>query len=246
MIYSFLKYDSCRPVREDRAVNFPKTKMNESPPQLKLKLTAVSEPPVPRFVYVEEVVDGDTMQEWASSLCTLMNLTWSYVDTILDMCALMKLKATKPLARQVRDLKRRYDQFRHTKIDDETERLETQTAEDFEDMVRKHLSRLFNALDFEMSKLDLKDDWKALAISVHQAMTLMEAVTLYARRCDAEIRKRGVAVKDRCMVQEEFIALYPLIPQFAGDCYIKNLSACTITANILVNEMVKLELNICR
>lgn len=231
----------------DRAVNFLSVMTNAiTPPHLKLNLTAISNPPKPRFVTIAEVVDEDTMQEWASSLCTLMNLTWGYVGTILDMCVLMKLKDTKPLVRYVRDLKRRYDQFRHTKIDDETERLETQSAEDFEDMVQKHLSKLFNALDFEMRKLDLKDDWKTLAIAVHQAMTLMEAVTLYARRCDAEIRKRGVAVKDRCMVQNEFMELYTLIPQFAGDCYIKNLSACTITANILVNEMVKQELNICR
>lgn len=215
-------------------------------PPHKLRLTAVSERPKPRFVTIAEVVDDDTMQEWASSLCTLMNLAWSYVDTILDMCVLMKLKDTKPLVRKIRELKRQYDQFRHTKIDDETERIETQTAEDFEDMVQKHLSKLFNALDFEMRKLDLKDDWKALAIAVHQAMTLMEAVTLYARHCDLEIRNRGVDVKDRCMVQNEFLALYPLIPQFAGDCYIKDMPACKLTASILVKEMIKLELNICR
>ena len=218
---------------------------NEYPPH-KLKLTAVSERPKPRFVYVEEVVDEDTMMEWASSLCTLMNLTWGYVETILDMCVLMKLKETKPLVRKIRELKREYDQFRHTKIDDECERKETETAEAFEDLVQNHLSKLFNGIDFEMRKIGLKDDWKALAIAVHQAMTLMDVVSLYARRCDAEIRKRGLEVEDRCMIQKEFLALYPLIPQFAGDCYIKDFPARKITANILLNEIVRLELNICR
>lgn len=215
-------------------------------PPLKLSLTAVSERPKPRFVYIEEVVDEDTMMEWASSLYTLMNLTWSYVQTILDLCAHMRLRETLPLCRKIKQLKREYDQFRHTRIDDATERLETETAEAFEDSVHQHLSKLFNGIDFEMRKIGLKDDWKALAIAVHQAMTLMDVVSLYARRCDAEIRKRGVAVEDRCMIQKEFLALYPLIPQFAGDCYIKDFPARKITANILLNEILKMELNICR
>lgn len=218
---------------------------NEYPPH-KLILTAASERRKRRFVTIREVIDQDTMMEWASSLCTLMNLTWGYVETILDMCVLMKLKDTKPLVRRVRELKREYDQFRHTVIDDKCERKETETAEAFEDLVQKHLTKLFNGIDFEMRKIGLKDDWKALAIAVHQAMTLMDVVSLYARRCDEEIRKRGVDVKDRCMIQEEFLALYPLIPQFAGDCYIKDFPAHKITANILLNEIVKLELNICR
>lgn len=215
-------------------------------PPHRLNLTAVSQRPKPRFVYVEEVVDEDTMMEWASSLCTLMNLAWGYIDTILDLCVLMKLKDTKPLVRRIRELKREYDQFRHTKIDDATERIETETAEAFEDCVQKHLAKLFNGIDFEMRKIGLKDDWKALAVAVHQAMTLMDVVSLYARRCDVEIRKRGIDVEDRCMIQKEFLALYPLIPQFAGDCYIKDFPARKITANILLEEIVKMELNICR
>ena len=74
-------------------------------------------------------------------------------------------------------------------------------------------------------------------IAVQQALTLMDAVKAYARWCDKKIASFGVWVCDCCMVQTEFLKLYPLIPLFAGDCYNPDSQARTLTAQIIVNKL---------
>ena len=60
-----------------------------------------------------ESVPGDLLTEWSYKLFALMNLAWDYVDTICDLCIGMKLVHAKKLVRQIRELKREYDKFRH-------------------------------------------------------------------------------------------------------------------------------------
>lgn len=214
-------------------------------PSLRLNLTAVSERPKPRFVEIADAVPRDILLHWAANLYTLMNLAWDYVETVLDVVIQMRVTETKPLVRRIRELKREYDRFRSRALDSRAERNERECAEAFEDFVQKHLSRLFNALEFETMKQDIRKDYATLVIAVQQAMTILDTVSLYARKCDKEIREKyKVAVPDMCMVQKEFLPLYNLIPQFAGDCYDKNLPARKLTAGILINELSKTDIDI--
>ena len=215
------------------------------PPSVRLDLTAVSAPKRPRCVEIAEAVPQDVLLHWAANLYTLMNMGWDYVETVLDVVIQMRLSETKPLVRRVRELKREYDRFRSRAIDSRAERNERECAEAFEDFVQKHLSRLFNALEFETMRQDIRKDYATLVIATQQAMTILDAVSMYARRCDREIRERyRVDVPDRCMVQGEFLALYGLVPQFAGDCYDKDLPARKLTAGILINELLKTDIGI--
>ena len=218
--------------------------MNTPPPH-RLNLTVVSVPRRPRFVEITEGVPHGVLLHWAANLYTLMNLGWDYVDTVLDVVVQMRLSETKKLVRAVRNLRREYDQFRSTAIHGREEREERACAEAFEDFVQTHLSRLFNALEFETMKQDIRKDYATLVIAVQQAMTVLDAVSIYARRCDSEIRTRyGIDVPDRCMVQREFLELYSLVPQFAGDCYDKDLPARRLTSGILINELQKTDIDI--
>ena len=216
-----------------------------TPPLIRLDVTAVSVPKKPRFVPIVDAVPRDILLHWAANLYTLMNLGWDYVETVLDVVIQMRLSETKPLVRRVRQLRREYEQFRSRAIDGKAERNERECAEAFEDFVQKHLSRLFNALEFETKKQDIRKDYATLVIATQQAMTILDAVKAYARRCDREIRERyRVDVPDMCMVQKEFMALYDLVPQFAGDCYDAKLPARKLTAGILIKELLKTDIGI--
>lgn len=177
------------------------------------------------------------MAEWSYKLFALMNLTWDYVDTICSLCATMQLQETKPLVRVIRSLKTEYDRFRSPIMSRELENYETHHGLMLEEICSADLSKLTYGLNLETSKFGLNSDRKMLVIAVHQALTLMDAVKIYARWCDKQIASYDVWVCDCCMVQTEFMKLYGLIPQFAGDCYEPDLESRKITAGILVNRL---------
>ena len=202
----------------------------------------ITAPPPPRRKNGIEAVPDNLLTEWSFKLFALMNLTWDYVDTICDLCISMKLQPTKPLVRTIRALRREYDRFRQRSVDSETERNETDHGLRFEERFGEDFRRLTNGIEIEVNKLDLTHDHRLLVIAVQQALTLMDAVKIYARWCDREIAGFGVWVCDCCMVQTEFLKLYPLIPQFAGDCYQPGINARKLTASILVNRLKEMPL----
>lgn len=175
-------------------------------------------------------------------LYSIMNLTWGYVETILNLSIQMRIEPTKILVRKIRNLKREYDKFRWGHIDESFERKETQIAESFEEAFSSDFDKLFHGLEHEVNKLDLTKDHKLLVIAVQQALTLMDTVKLYAEHCDAVIAGYGVWTSNYCMVQTEFLQLYPLIPQFAGDCYQPDLSTRRVAARILANRLKEYKL----
>ena len=95
-----------------------------------------------------------------------MNLAWGYVETILDLCAQMKIPDTGPLCRTIRELKREYDRFRSSSMWGGADAEESKRAEDFEDFFSEDFDRLFNGLEMEVNKLDLTPPHKLLVIAV--------------------------------------------------------------------------------
>ena len=203
-------------------------------------LSSFTRIPERRFIRITEVVEPEVLINWGAKIFTLMNLSWQYIDTILDIVIQMKIRETKPLVRTIRQIKLDYDRFRAAAIDSESVRQETELAESFEDMLGKqqYLSKLFYALDFEVCKLDLVKEQRPLVIATYQALTIMEATKIYARMIDDIVRHdHRIDVKDCCMIQEDFMKLYHLVPQFAGDCYHRNLPAVVNTASIIASKM---------
>lgn len=193
-------------------------------------------PPKKREKTIDDVPEG-LLTNWSIKLFALMNISWSYIDTICDLCISMRLEPTKKLVRTIRSLRREYDQFRWPLTGSKFEREETQWAEEVENILAADFSKLFYSISSETGKLGLTEDYKALVVAVQQALTLMDAVKIFARWCDKQIASFGVWVCDCCMVQTEFLKLYPLIPLFAGDHYKPNLQARTLTAQIIANKL---------
>lgn len=204
---------------------------------------SINIPPPPVRKTIEDVPEH-LLTEWSFKLFALMNLAWDYIDTICDLCIGMRLAPTKPLVRQVRALKRDYDRFRWKVVDKRMESNETDHGLRFEETFGADFRRLTNGIEMEVNKLDLTPEHRSLVIAVQQALTLMDAVKIYARWCDKEIARHGVWVCDYCMVQTEFLKLFGIIPEFAGDCYRPDIEARRTTSKILANRLREIPLHL--
>lgn len=201
--------------------------------------------PRARYVEIRDAVGEDTLLYWASKICTLENLAWQYIDTILDILVQMKLKVVRPVTCRIREIKTEYDRFRARCIDKSHVLKESNLAENFNDYLGEDLGRLFYALDFEVSRMDIIREQRPLLIAVYQAITILEALRIYARQIDDEIRHDyHIMVKDCSLIQACFLELYTLIPQYAGDCWKPNLDAVRITANVIARKIEEAEIRI--
>lgn len=177
-------------------------------------------------------------------LFILQNLAWDYIETILDVCAQQKRKETKPLARTIRELHRRYDIFRSAKVDSDHTEAETNAALLFEQGVAEDLRRFHNSVGMDSSRIDLTERARVLISAVQDAMLLLDAVKVYARILDCEIADMGIWTCDCCLVQDEILRLYPLIPLFGGDCYEATSGARDLSARIIVNRLRDIKINL--
>lgn len=194
---------------------------------------------------ITDVVPGEVLVTWGCRLYTLMNLAWDYVDTVCDLCINMRLTQTKRLVRAIRQTKRDYDRFRQSSVDGRMLAEETERGLDFEEWFSADFDKLFNGLSNDVGKLGLTKEHAQLVIAVQQALTIMDAVSIYARRCDSTLKSRyDFHTADRCLVQSDFLKLYGLVPQFAGDCYNPDLEARRLTANILANRLQTIPVNV--
>lgn len=183
-------------------------------------------------------VPKELLREWCCKVSVLVNIAWDYIDTICQICAMERIKDTKPLVRTMRELKRDYDIFRSRSIRDREHAQETRLGENFAEMFKADFSRLFFNLDTEVKKLGLTDGHRTLLIAVYQALTIIDALKIYARRVDKRLKEEhNVWTCDLCMVQTDFLKAASLVPQFAGDCLQPNLEIRKQTANILANRM---------
>lgn len=203
--------------------------------------------PPPKQKKTIESVPGELLTEWSYKLFALMNLAWDYVDTICDLCIGMKLEHTKKLVRQIRELKREYDKFRHGIISSKMENNEVDHGLAIEDILKDDFYKMYNAIEMEVNKQKLSKDNKTLVIAVHQAMALIDAAKSYARWCDKEIAKFDVWVCDYCMVQKEFLMLDSVIPKTIGMLYIPNMPSRKLASSIIANKIkgIRLEQFLC-
>jgi|GEM_PF-6395300 len=181
---------------------------------------------------------------FAMRLFAMQNLTLQYVDTVTDFCVEKRIDGTKPLVRELRELRKGIDRLYAGSFKGEKGRLakesEASNAAEFEDNADELLTRLFYGLDTEVGRLGLTGDHKALVIAVHQALTIADVTRMHAREGDELLRHYHVPVAPTgcSMLPNEFLAIADLLPQFAGDCY-KLSRSREITAKALLTALRK-------
>lgn len=197
---------------------------------------------IPKRKTLDDVPQNE-LAHMTAKLYLVGALVWDYTDTVLDIAAQMRLGgAAKKLSRAIREIHKDYDRMRSFDLDSEDIRHEWSLAELFEDINRKHFSQLCTGLITEIRhSLNLNGDYELLVESVQIAMTVLDALNLYAEQCDKFISKYYPCAP-HSILPDHFRKLAILLPQYAGDCYSQTPKARYVTARILLNEINRIEL----
>lgn len=164
-------------------------------------------------------------------------LVWDYTDTVLKLVAQMRVDSLKRLSRSVRELRLDYDRVRSQDLDTAYIRREWELAEMFEDVNKDTFDSLCNGLLIEIRRdTALDDDNVILVEAVQIAMTMLDALRLYADRCDRFIR-RYYPTASHSILPDHFRRLAILLPEYAGDCYDRYSNSRQLTARILLNRI---------
>lgn len=201
-------------------------------------------PSVEEFHKRIDALPNDVMLDCGAKLYPLMNLSWGYVETVVGLCRELRLEETKKLGREIKELKRNYDQFRQSEMGDRETMQEEESGAWIEETFGVDFDRLFVSIDIEASKVCSEKGHRQLCVAVHQALTLIEAVVAYARKCDARIRAAGAWVCDCCMVQSAYLKMIPVLRRYptAKDERFKGLRE--MSARILANRLDEIEVSV--
>ena len=170
-------------------------------------------------------------------------LVWDYTETVLDQVSQMRLESTKKTARAVRALRRDYDQIRAQDLDADYMALEWNMAEQFEQIVSANLTQLhYGILNETRRRFKLDDRTELLVESVQTAMTMLEALKLYADQCDEFIRQYYPEAP-HSILNDHYSILMKKLPDFVGEYYIADSPTRTLTARIFVNELNQIKMH---
>lgn len=185
---------------------------------------------------------NDVPKEKLDKLYLVGALVWDHTETVLDIAAQMRISSCRKLSRTIRELRKNYDRIRSKDLDNAHIRREQELAEMFEEINKEVFTRLCNGLIMEIRHdTNLNNEYEILVESVQMAMTVLDALMLYAAQCDKFIRKYYPSAP-HSILPDHFRRLAILLPEYAGDCYDRHSQTRYVTARILLNEINKIEL----
>lgn len=184
------------------------------------------------------------MRDLGAKLYLLANLSWGYVDTVCGLCIEMRLEETKKLVREIRNLKREYDRFRAPTMGDLETRQEEEMGVWFEESFLNDFNTLYNQMDIESGRALPNRQQKMYVVSLHQALTLIEAVKKFALYGDERLKEHGVWTCPYCILQNEYLLMHDVLKKFpsAKDERFKPLRERS--ASILVNRLHQIEVSV--
>lgn len=191
---------------------------------------------------------ADLPEEWITAMmtrvCALGSLLWDYTDSILNMTAQMRLTATKPLGRKVREIRLEYDRMRqYTHATTALRKQEEEWGLDFEDLVQPHIKRFFRELQKELADRfgELEAQTRYLILGVNEAVMVSDALTHYTRGCDNALARMDVDMRGKTTLPEQFQQLAKLLPEFAGDLWHKESPARAKAAEALAKSLLSIK-----
>lgn len=184
------------------------------------------------------------MRDLGAKLYLLANLSWGYVDTVCSMCIGMRLDETKKLVREIRNLKREYDLFRAPTMGDKETRQEEEMGVWFEESFLNDFNSLFNQMNLESGRTLSDDLQKMYLVSLHQALTIIEAVKKFALYGDERLKEHGVWTCPYCMLQREFLLMHDVLKKFPSAKEERFNPLRERSASILVNRLHQIEVSV--
>lgn len=184
---------------------------------------------------------ADETARRVACLALIGTLAWSYTDTVLDIAAQMRLGGqTKRLSRTIRQIRSDYDHMTGRSLSDADMRNVSALADLFESVCAEHFSHLNNGLNADRATAGLDADNLMLVKAVQMAMTILDAMSLFADDFNSWMRSQGVY--GRSVLGSHFAKLRTLLPLYAGDRYNPQSEARYVTARILYREIKSLDI----
>lgn len=170
-------------------------------------------------------------------------LVWDYTDTVLDIAKGLRIDQVRRVSTAIREIRRDYDRMTQKHLDTEHIRRLCDLSLLFERISRDHLAKLNYGLlnEIHAHDSDLNREYVMLLDAVLTALTVLDALRLYAGERDREIARVYPYAIHSCL-PDHFLRLSILLPQYAGDHYFADSEARSITAKILLNEINSIEL----
>lgn len=148
----------------------------------------------------------------------IAEVAWDYIDSILNIAVLMRLRETKPLCRTMKELRKEYDRERFAIINDKWRASETENMIMFqEELAQTYFSPVLKqyreAIEAEHGKID--DNSLMLVLSAYMCDTVLEALQRYERAQSKIVR--AIIGYDITIRPKQLDTVKRLVLQFCGD-----------------------------
>lgn len=188
---------------------------------------------------VEEVVPKQVLNRMAIKIYMVGSLAWDYADTVLDLVRQAKISETKKQSRELQAVHERYLRFRRAHGDSMAE--EARLGLMFEKLNQKRMDKLYKHLCVEIRyTTQLSEQWRTICASALTALTVLDAIKMYARECDRRIDAYG-ARREHTILQDEFEELGRVLYKFVEGRCNSDLVTRRKVARELYSEILALE-----
>lgn len=180
----------------------------------------------------KKMVPRSVMFNMSIKLYMIGSLVWDYADTVLDLVRQAKISETKKISREFRELRDNYLAFR-AQCGSDTLEEEAHLGLMFEELNQKRMNKLYKDLCVEIKyTTQLDETWRTICASALTALTVLDAMKMYARHCEKRIDSYG-AQRIHSVLQDEFVRLGVLLGKFLqGKC-----SASLVTRKKVAEEL---------
>lgn len=180
----------------------------------------------------KKMVPRSVMFNMSIKLYMIGSLVWDYADTVLDLVRQAKISETKKISRELRELRDGYLAFR-AQCGSDTLEEEAHLGLMFEELNQKRMNKLYKDLCVEIKyTTQLDETWRTICASALTALTVLDAMKMYARHCEKRIDSYG-AQRIHSVLQDEFVRLGVLLGKFLqGKC-----SASLVTRKKVAEEL---------
>lgn len=180
----------------------------------------------------KKMVPRSVLFNMSIKLYMIGSLVWDYADTVRDLVIQGKKSETKKISREMRELRDNYLAFR-AQCGSATLEEEARLGLMFEELNQKRMNKLYKDLCVEIKyTTQLDETWRTICASALTALTVLDAMKMYARHCDKRIDSYG-AQRIHSVLQDEFVRLGMLLGKFLqGKC-----SASLVTRKKVAEEL---------
>lgn len=145
--------------------------------------------------HIEGVLSEEELYRFGYIPFVIAGLVWDYAETVTDMCASLRLDALKHMCREIKNLRREYEQERIRTRLVKLMQHEEHNAMIFEEDIKKNMRLFLTHLRIDVDKTypDRSDDERFLIIAIHQCIVVLDSLIENVREmCENVSNRLGV------------------------------------------------------